>query len=68
MMIKTHNAQQAGAYKATAVDTSKAAADFRILDVSCRMKRIAWRDGTQQDVTAAQLKKLQAAHSWVTDF
>ena len=67
-MTKTQNAQQAGAYKATAVDASKAAADFRILDVSCRMKRIVWHDGTQQDVTEAQLKKLQAAHSWAPDF
>ena len=65
---KTRDAQPMGQYRATAVDARKAAADFRLVDVSCRLKRIVWADGRQQDVTARELTKLQADHTWATDF
>lgn len=68
-MTKTREFRPAGcAVRPTAVDEAKAAADFRIVDVSCRLKRIIWRDGRAEDVTARQLAKLQAAHTWATDF
>lgn len=59
---------QGCALRPTEIDAAKAAADFRILDVSCRLKVIAWRDGTRQRVTARELAKLQASHTWQTDF
>ncbi len=65
---KTRDAQPMGQYKPTAVDAAKATAEFRIVDVSCRLKRIVWHNGRQQDVTARELTKLQAAHTWAPDF
>jgi len=46
---KTRDAQPMGQYKPTAVDAAKATAEFRIVDVSCRLKRIVWHNGRQQD-------------------
>lgn len=65
---KTHGALPMGIYHPTDIDMRKAAADFRLLDVSCRLKRIQWRDGRMQEVTSRELTKLQAAHTWATDF
>jgi hypothetical protein len=55
-------------YQPTTVDAAKAAADFRVLDVSTARKFIAWNDGRREYVTARQLKTLQASHTWATDF
>jgi hypothetical protein len=66
MMIKTHDAQQAGEYQPTAIDARKDAADFRLINVSPNI--IRWKDGKQETVTKRQLDKLQAAHSWMADF
>ena len=65
---KTKVAEPVVAYTPTLVDADKATADFRIIDVTCRLKRIVWRDGTQQDVTAAELRKLETQHTWACDF
>lgn len=55
-----------GEYKPTSVDTAKAAAEFRLINVSPYV--IRWNDGRQDTVNARQLKKLQATHTWMTDF
>jgi len=55
-----------GQYSPTAVDDAKAAADFCLLQVGPNV--IRWRDGRTERVTARQLAKLQAAHTWATDF
>ena len=64
---KTQTALPMGQYKPTAIDAAKAAADFRITDVSCG-NFIVWQDGRRERVTDRQLAKLQAAHTWATDF
>ena len=51
-------------YKETDIDRKKAEADFRMIDVDL----IAWKDGTRHRVTKRELKKLQAQHTWATDF
>jgi len=66
-MTKTQDAQQAGAYKATSIDAAKAAADFRLIDISCG-NRIVWSDGRRECVNNRQLSKLQATHTWACDF
>lgn len=68
IMTKTQEAQQMGDYQQTDIDAAKAAADFRIVDVSCRLKRIIWRDGRRQSVNSRNLQKLQAQYIWATDF
>lgn len=65
-ITKTKSAQPMGQYQPTAIDAAKAAADFRLLQVSPYV--IAWKDGRRERVTERQLKKLQAAHTWTTDF
>lgn len=65
---KIQDAQPLGEYTPTQVDAEKKAADFRLLDVSTSNKLIRWRDGRAEYVTSRQLAKLQAAHSWATDF
>lgn len=65
-VIKTKSAQPMGTYQPTSVDAAKAAADFRLLQVSPYF--IAWKDGRRETVTSRQLKKLQATHTWATDF
>ena len=50
----------------TQIDQMKKECDFRILQVSPYV--IAWKSGERQKVTAAQLKKLQAKYSSMTDF
>lgn len=68
-LVKTREFRPHGCAMApTAVDQAKADADFRVLDVSGRRTRIAWRDGRRQDVTARELARLQAAHTWAPDF
>lgn len=63
---KVQDAQPKGEYQPTAVDAAKAAASFRLVNVSPNI--IVWNDGRQQTVNARELKKLQAAHTWATDF
>ena len=63
-MTKTQPAPTMGEYQPTSIDERKASADFRMIDVDF----IVWRDGTRQSVTKRQLTKLQAAHTWATDF
>ena len=57
-----------GEYKPTVIDAAKAAADFRLVDVSGPKNRIVWRDGRAEAVTDARLAKLQQVHTWATDF
>jgi hypothetical protein len=64
--VKTQSAQPAGEYKPTAIDAAKAAAEFRLLQVSPNV--IRWQDGRTERVTTRQLAKLQAAHAWACDF
>lgn len=66
IVTKTKDADIAGRYVRTAVDDRKDAADFLLLQVSPNV--IRWNDGHQERVTARQLTRLQAAHSWHTDF
>ena len=61
-------AQQQGPYTPTGIDTAKAAAGFRVVDVSGTKNRIIWSDGRAESVTDARLEKLQALHSWAPDF
>jgi hypothetical protein len=65
-ITKTLTAQTMGQYKTTSVDAAKAAADFRLISVSPYI--VAWNNGTTERVTARQLKKLQAEHTWSADF
>jgi hypothetical protein len=55
-----------GTYKPTALDHAKAAAAFRLVNIGPNL--IVWQDGRRERVTERQLAKLQAAHSWATDF
>lgn len=61
---KIKSAQPMGQYQPTAIDTAKASADFRLLD----MNTIRWQDGRTEYVTRAKLTKLQKTHTWATDF
>ena len=56
-----------GIYRPTALDDTKAAADFLVVDVGAK-NTIRWKNGVTQKVTDRSLQKLQAAHSWATDF
>lgn len=65
--IQTKWAQPTGEYRQTAIDAAKKAADFCL--TACDSKNtIVWRDGRHERVTDARLAKLQAAHTWATDF
>jgi hypothetical protein len=64
--VKDH--QSMGTYSPTAVDVAKASVDFRLVDVSGPKNGIVWKDGRREQVTDGQLSKLQAKHSWATDF
>ena len=64
--IKTKSAAPMGVYKPTGLDAVKASVDFRLTQVSPAY--IVWKDGRGEKVTDRQLAKLQAAHSWTTDF
>lgn len=61
-------AQPAGQYKTTGFDIEKAAAEFLLTDISGSRNVIVWRDGRTEKVTDRSLQKLQAAHTWATDF
>ena len=65
---KTQDAPTVGDYKKTTVDVERQSADFRLIDVSCSRKLIAWRDGRREYVTSRQLAKLQSTNSWSPDF
>lgn len=67
MITKTKDAQTMGEYKPTAIDKTKAQVDFRIVGLSGKYE-IRWKDGHFERVTKRQLKKLQSAHKWATDF
>ena len=58
--------QISGEYKPTQIDQLKKEVDFRIMQTSPFY--IRWKSGEGQTVTASQLKKLQANHTWTTDF
>ena len=60
-------AQPMGEYKPTAIDAAKDAADFRLIAVG-KKNTIVWRNGTSELVTDNKLAKLQACHTWATDF
>lgn len=64
---KIADAQPCGRYAPTAIDAAKAAADFRIIDMSGN-PTIRWRDGRQETITRRALKRLQSQHSWAPDF
>lgn len=64
---KVKDAQPMGEYKPTSVDEAKKAADFRLIAVGTK-NDIVWKDGRRESVTRRQLAKLQAAHTWATDF
>lgn len=65
---KMQDAQPMGEYKRTPIDDAKANADFRLIDVSGTKKLIQWKSGLLEKVSSRQLAKLQAIHTWVTDF
>jgi hypothetical protein len=65
-LTKIKAAQPMGEYTPTAVDRTKAGVDFRLINVGPNV--IAWQDGRRERVTNRQLAKLQAAHTWATDF
>lgn len=65
---KVKDAQPMGQYKPTPVDARKAAADFRLVDVSGAKNVIVWRDGRSERVSDRRLATLKASHSWATDF
>ena len=65
--VLTKPAQPMGTYRPTTVDAAKAAADFLVAAVG-RRNTIVWANGRTQLVTDASLDKLQAVHTWATDF
>ena len=65
-VTKTKNAEPVGEYRRTAVDDRKDAADFLVVNRGPNM--IRWQDGRLERVTDRQLSKLQASHTWATDF
>jgi hypothetical protein len=65
-MVSTH--QPTGQYRPTAVDTNKSHVDFCLTSINRANNTIRWSDGRMQNVTDRQLIKLQANHSWTTDF
>lgn len=65
-MTQTVTAPKMGEYKPTTLDARKAQVDFLVTQVGPFY--IRWANGTGEQVTAARLKKLQAKHTWATDF
>ena len=66
-ITKIQNAQPMGEYQPTAIDTLKADADFRLINVAPYV--IRWKDGKQETVNKRMLTKLQAQHpNWMADF
>lgn len=63
---KTKDAGPLGVYVPTAVDARKATTDFRLTAVCPNY--IVWNDGRSERVTDQHLEKLQAKHTWATDF
>lgn len=67
-VTKTKSAQPAGVYVPTQIDAQKAAAEFRLTACFGNKNAIVWRDGRIETVSNRRLAKLQAAHTWATDF
>jgi hypothetical protein len=63
---QTSCAMPMGKYTPTTVDENKQNVDFRIMQMSPIY--IRWADGSGEIVTPAKLKKLQAKHTFTTDF
>jgi hypothetical protein len=63
---KVKDAQPMGEYQQTSLDLQKKEVDFLLVQVAPFV--IRWKNGGSQIVTSAKLKKLQAAHTWLTDF
>jgi len=63
---KTKDAEPMGEYKPTSLDARKKEVDFLLTSVNPYY--IKWRSGDLQKVTKRELVKLQATHSWTTDF
>lgn len=57
-----------GEYRPTEVDAKKKAADFLLTGVSGSKMEIRWKCGRCERVTDRKLAKLQALHTWTTDF
>lgn len=51
-------------YEETDIDRRKREVDFRLVATDY----IIWKDGRGQAVTKRELKKLEANHTWATDF
>jgi hypothetical protein len=65
-ITKTRDAMIGGPYIPTLVDAFKAAADFRLTAVCPNV--IVWKNGKEDRISDRILEKLQAAHTWATDF
>jgi hypothetical protein len=65
-LTKIKAAEPMGTYTPTAVDDRKAAADFRLINVSPNV--IVWKDGHRERVTDRELTRLQSRNTWATDF
>lgn len=66
-ITKTKSAQIMGVRKLTGVDEQKKSADFRIIYTG-KKHTIQWNSGLVEHVTDRKLEKLQASHSWATDY
>lgn len=56
-----------GDYRATGLDAIKASAQFLVTAVGAKTS-IRWADGRVEAVSDSKLARLQAAHTWATDF
>lgn len=66
--IKIKSAQKIGHYKKTEVDQRKSLVAFRIVSIG-KLSTIVWtKTGISENVTRAELKKLQNKHTWACDF
>lgn len=66
-ITQTGHAQKMGDYQPTAIDNRKKSVDFRLLQTSPNV--IAWNEsGHIETVTNRELRLLQIAHTWATDF
>jgi len=63
----TKQAQTSGEYKPTGRDEQKKSVEFRLVSTG-KKNGIVWNSGKSELVTDAMLAKLQASHSWTTDF
>ena len=59
-------APKMGQYKETTIDKQKREVDFLLKSVNPYF--IRWKDGRGETVNKRQLTKLQAQHTWMTDF